>query len=125
MNVAALNATSAAAGSSAAETAMVARSRVPLRPSALRQAAPEVQRAEVAAQFEAILVRQLLAPTMTSMLGPEGAASSVYGDMLTDTLSQQLTRGTGLGLGRLLEQQLTPRASTGALTSSASSEALL
>ncbi len=66
---------------------------------------------EVAAQFEAILVRQLLAPTMTAMLGKEsGAAGSVYGDMLTNTLSEQLTRGGGgLGLSRLLEQQLTPR----------------
>jgi hypothetical protein len=29
--------------------------------------------------------------------------------MLTDTFAQQLTSGPGLGLGRLLEQQLTPR----------------
>lgn len=124
MNVAALNATSAS-GSSAAEVAAVARSRTPLSPAALRKAAPEVQSAEVASQFEAILVRQLLAPTMTSMLGKEGAASNVYGDMLTDTLAQQLTRGGGLGLGQLLQHQLTPRSSGAALTSPASSEALL
>lgn len=105
MNIPALNSVSA---TSAAEH--VARAKQPLTPAALRKAAPEVQRAEVAAQFEAILVRQLLAPTMTSMLGNEGgAASSVYGDMLTDTLAQQLTRGPGLGLGKLLEQQLAPR----------------
>ena len=81
-----------------------------LNPAALRHAAPAEQRAAVAAQFEAILVRQLLGKTMTSMLGSEGgAASSVYGDLLADTLSQQLTAGRGLGLGRFIEQQLTPR----------------
>lgn len=81
-----------------------------LRGAALRNAAPAEQRAAVAAQFEAILVRQLLGKTMTSMLGSEGGvAGSVYGDMLTDTLSQQLTAGPGLGLGRFLEHQLTPK----------------
>jgi flagellar protein FlgJ len=82
----------------------------PLRGAALRNAAPAEQRAAVAAQFEAILVRQLLGPTMTKMLGSgDGAAASVYGDMLTDTLATQLTAGPGLGLGRLMIQQLTPR----------------
>jgi Rod binding domain-containing protein len=33
----------------------------------------------------------------------------VYGDMLADTFAQQLTAGQGLGLGRFLEQQLTPK----------------
>lgn len=80
-------------------------------PAALRNATPAVQRAAAAAQFEAILVRQMLGPTMKSMLGGEesGAAGSVYGDMLADTLSQQLTAGPGLGFSRFIEQQLTPR----------------
>jgi Rod binding domain-containing protein len=80
-------------------------------PAALRNATPAAQRAAVAAQFEAILVRQMLGPTMQSMLGGEesGAAGSVYGDMLADTLAQQLTSGRGLGLSRFIEQQLTPR----------------
>jgi Rod binding domain-containing protein len=79
--------------------------------AALRRAAPADQRAAVAAQFEAILVRQLLGKTMNSMLGgAEGSvAGSIYGDMLADTLSQQLAAGRGLGLGRFIEQQLTPR----------------
>lgn len=82
----------------------------PLRGAALRNANPAEQRAAVAAQFEAILVRQLLGPTMTKMLGSgEGAAASVYGDMLTDTLATQLTAGPGLGLGRIIVRQLTPR----------------
>jgi Rod binding domain-containing protein len=75
---------------------------------------------QVAGQFEAILVRQLLGPTMNSMLGKEGgAASNVYGDMLTDTFAQQLTSGGGMGLSRLLEKQLAPRAPRADLNSSA------
>lgn len=70
-------------------------------------------RKKVAQQFEAILVRQLLGKTMTSMLGSgaggASTAGSVYGDMMTDSLAQQLTAGPGLGLGRMIEQQLTPR----------------
>lgn len=79
--------------------------------AAVRNATPAAQRAAVAAQFEAILVRQLLGKTMNSMLGgaESGAAGSVYGDMLADTMSQQLTAGPGLGLSRFIEQQLTPR----------------
>lgn len=80
-----------------------------LRGAALRHASPAEQRAAVASQFEAIFVRQLLGKTMTSMLGAEGAATSVYGDLLTDTFAQQLTAGSGLGLARMIEQQLTPR----------------
>lgn len=68
------------------------------------------ERQKAAAQFEAILVRQLLSQSLTSMLGSEkGAATSVYGDMLTDTLAQQLTAGPGLGLGRMIATQLAPR----------------
>jgi peptidoglycan hydrolase FlgJ len=127
MNIVPLNATTTAGTSRIAE--MVADT--PTRPrslsgAALRNASPEQQRTEVAAQFEAILVRQMLAPTMTSMLGDEGGpASSVYGDLMTDTFSQQLTRGGGLGLGRLLQQQLAPRAPRAALNTSSNSSAPL
>ena len=83
-----------------------------LRGSALRQASAPEQRAAVANQFEAIMVRQLLGKTVTSMLGSEGgAAASVYGDLLTDTFSQQLTAGSGMGLARMIERQLAPRQS--------------
>ena len=79
--------------------------------AAVRNASPAEQRGAVAAQFEAILVRQLLGKTMNSMLsGSEGDVSgSVYGDMLADSMSQQLTAGPGLGLSRFIQQQLTPR----------------
>jgi flagellar protein FlgJ len=92
----------------------------PLTGKALRDASPAEQRKQVAGQFEAILVRQLLGPTMNSMLGKEGgAASNVHGDMLTDTFAQQLTSGGGMGLSRLLEKQLAPRAPRADLNSSA------
>ncbi|HWL14410.1 MAG TPA: hypothetical protein VNR00_02320 [Opitutus sp.] len=113
MNVVPLNATTPAAVDRVADLAASPRLRAaPLTGAALRNAPAEVQRKEVAAQFEAILVRQLLKPTMTSMLGDEGAAGSIYGDLMTDSFATQLTRGGGLGLSRLLEQQLTPRQPT-------------
>ncbi|MBL9201887.1 MAG: rod-binding protein [Opitutaceae bacterium] len=79
--------------------------------AAVRHADPAAQRTAVAQQFEAVLVRQLLGKSMNSLLGGAqgGVAGSVYGDMLTDTLAQQLTAGRGLGLGKMIEQQLTPR----------------
>src|SRR6266700_638665 len=79
--------------------------------AALRNASPAEQRTAVAAQFEAILVRQLLGKTMSSMVGGSegGVSANIYGDMLSDTVSQQLTAGPGLGLGRFLEKQLAPR----------------
>lgn len=85
-------------------------------PAAVRNGTPAAQRAAVAAQFEAILVRQMLDKTMSSMLGSNGGAGgvagSVYGDMLSDTISQQLTAGSGLGLSRFIQQQLTPKGET-------------
>jgi Rod binding domain-containing protein len=82
----------------------------PLHGAALRAASPEVQRQQVASQFEAILVRQLLSKSVANMLGGAGdVGGNVYGDMLTDTLAQQLTAGQGLGFGHLIEQQLAPR----------------
>lgn len=67
-------------------------------------------RKKVSGQFEAILVRQLLSESVGSMLGSAGGSGgNVYGYMLTDVLSEKLTAGQGLGLGRMLEQQLSPR----------------
>jgi len=89
-----------------------------LRGSALRNAPESEQRAAVASQFEAILVRQMLGKTVTKMLGKEdGAATNVYGDLLTDTFAQQLTSGQGLGIARMLEKQLAPRGTAGSTPS--------
>lgn len=106
-----ISSVSGAASQATAMTHMSHARAAGLKGSALRHASPDMQRAAVSSQFEAIIVRQLLGKTMTSMLGGEksGAAGSVYGDMLTDTFAQQLTAGGGLGLSRMLEKQLTPR----------------
>lgn len=81
-----------------------------IAPRPAGDAVSAAERQKAGAQFEAILVRQLLGKSLTSMLGSEsGAAAHVYGDMLTDTIAQQLTSGQGLGLGRMIATQLGPR----------------
>lgn len=77
-------------------------------PSAVRKAAES---------FEAIILRQLLTPTIEPLMsgglggtpGPASGGGSVYGYMLTDTLANSLSKGGGLGLARMIEKQLTPR----------------
>jgi Rod binding domain-containing protein len=69
---------------------------------------------KAASQFEAIILRQLLAPAIEPMMsgglgGAQSSGGGVYGYMLTDTLSNSLAQGGGLGLARMLEKQLTPR----------------
>lgn len=128
MNIAAIANPSSPATVAQAQAAdlSVARSgpahRKPLSGAALRNASAGEQRKAVAQQFEAILVRQMLNKTMTSMLGSEkgGPAANVYGDMLTDNFATQLTAGPGLGLGRMLEKQLTPRGVTSAALTASS-----
>ena len=69
---------------------------------------------KAASQFEAIILRQLLAPSIEPMMsgglgGAQGSAGGgMYGYMLTDTLATSLSQGGGLGLARMLEKQLTP-----------------
>lgn len=78
---------------------------------------PQAEQAKAAAgQFEAILVRQFLQESVGSMMGGEkgGPTGNVYGYMLTDVLASKLTEGGGLGLSKILQQQLTPRASVAA-----------
>ncbi len=82
-------------------------------PAALRQLPQSEQIKAAAGQFEAIILRQLLQDSVGKIAG-EGSAGNVYGFMLTDVLANKLSEGGGLGLGRMLEQQLTPRASKAA-----------
>lgn len=123
MNIVPLNATTPDATTRIAELTAPARNAGLLSGNALRSADPAVQRHQVAQQFEAIILRQLLGKTMNSMLNAEkdsgGVAASVYGDMMTDSFANQLSQGSGLGLGRVIEKQLTPR-SARAVTASPS-----
>ena len=75
---------------------------------------------KVAAQFEAIIVRQLLKPAIDPIMnggssGSQGGAVSgggggVYGYLLTDVLANSLSQGGKLGFSQLIEKQLTPDA---------------
>lgn len=74
---------------------------------------PEAQRKAVASQFEAILIRQFLSQSVGSIMGGDSTAQgSVYGYFLTDTLAQQMAKGGGMGLAKVLAQQLGPTGAT-------------
>jgi Rod binding domain-containing protein len=64
---------------------------------------------QAAAQFEAIIIRQLLEPVlkpaMSSLGGAGGSGSEIYGYMLTDAMATQLSQGGGLGLANVLEKE--------------------
>lgn len=64
---------------------------------------------EVARQFEAILVRQMLSESMKSML-EHGKDGQVYGYYVTEALADGITKGGGLGLRSILETQLRQQA---------------
>ena len=86
------------------------------QPGKLANLSPAEQGKAVAGQFEAILVRQFLQDSVGNMLGGKegGPGANVYGYMLTDVLASKLTEGGGLGLSKILQQQLTPHGRTAA-----------
>ena len=76
---------------------------------------PAEQRKVVAGQFEAILLRQFLSDSVGSMMGGQDSpAVNVYGYLLTDVLSQKLAASGGMGISKVIEQQLAPRGQTAA-----------
>jgi len=84
----------------------------------LRGLSPVEQRHVVAQQFEAILLRQLLAPALQNL---PGAGNGIYNYMLTDAFAQKLSAGSGLGLSSLLERQFTPRGEAASIPPSSTS----
>ena len=60
---------------------------------------------EVARQFEAILVRQMLSESMKAML-EHGKDGQVYGYYISEAMADGITKGGGLGLRSILESQL-------------------
>lgn len=87
-----------------------------------KPSAADVQKA--ARQFEAIMVRQLLAPSIEPMMsggslgaaGPAaGQGGGVYGYLLTDTLATSIAEGGGLGLASVISRQLSPAGSAASI----------
>ena len=74
---------------------------------------PAEQRKVVASQFEAIMLRQMLSQSVGQMMGGEDSPTgSTYGYLLTDAFAQKLSQGGGMGLGKVIERQLTPAGET-------------
>ena len=61
---------------------------------------------KAAQQFEGILLRQILSESMKPLL-EKGTGSQVYGYFLTDSLAESIGKAGGLGLGHVLQTQLT------------------
>jgi peptidoglycan hydrolase FlgJ len=61
-------------------------------------------------QFEAVMLRQILTeaqkPVIKSKLTNESASASIYRDLATTQMADQISRSGALGLARLFEQQL-------------------
>jgi flagellar protein FlgJ len=68
--------------------------------------------AEASRQFEAVLLRQFLSesqkPCTDSGATDESSTAGIYQDMVTNQLADTLSRGGGVGLAKLFEQQLSP-----------------
>ena len=67
--------------------------------------------AEVARQFEAVLVRQMLQQTrksvVTSSSQTNTSTSGIYDDMINNQLADSISRSGGMGLAKSLQVQLT------------------
>jgi flagellar protein FlgJ len=66
--------------------------------------------AELTRQFEAVLLRQILAeaqkPVFKSSFNPDSVAGGIYRDLVTERLADQISRHGGLGVGQSLAAQL-------------------
>jgi flagellar protein FlgJ len=67
--------------------------------------------AEASRQFEAILLRQILAatqkPVIPSKFADNSTAAQIYRDMVTDQLADSVSKSGAFGLAKTFEQQLT------------------
>lgn len=62
--------------------------------------------AQAAQQFEGVLLRQILSESMKPLL-ENGPGAQVYGYFLTTSLADSIGKSGGLGLGHVLQTQLT------------------
>ncbi|HEX4666440.1 MAG TPA: hypothetical protein VH207_07565 [Chthoniobacterales bacterium] len=65
----------------------------------------EAKVAQVAEQFEGILLRQILNESLKPLL-ENGPGAQVYGYFLTGSLAESIGKAGGLGLGSVLQTQL-------------------
>lgn len=67
--------------------------------------------AEASRQFEAILLRQILASTQKSVIPSKfvdnSTAADIYRDMITNQLADSISKSGAFGLAKVFEQQLT------------------
>ena len=66
--------------------------------------------AEVSRQFEAVLLRQILAqsqkPLFQSSLAGSSSSNAIYQDMVTQQLADRISHGGSFGFAKVLEKQL-------------------
>lgn len=64
----------------------------------------------VGQQFEAVMLRQILTDATKNMFGTGAgggsSTNSIYQDMVTNTLADNMSRSGGMGLARVLAKQL-------------------
>ncbi len=74
------------------------------------QVSQEQKVGEVARQFEALLLRQILGQAqktvIASKLNPESVSSGIYKDMVTAQMADRVSESGGIGLARSLQHQL-------------------
>jgi Rod binding domain-containing protein len=66
--------------------------------------------AEVARQFEAVLLRQILQDIRKPVLAPaegDATANGIYNDMINNQMAESISRAGGFGLAKSLVGQLT------------------
>jgi flagellar protein FlgJ len=72
---------------------------------------------EASRQFEAILLRQILAASqktvIQSKLADNSTSAEIYRDMITEQLANSISKSGAFGLAQTFEQQLTPPAGSG------------
>ena len=65
---------------------------------------------EASRQFEAVLLRQILADSQKTVLPSEfsdnSTAAGIYQDLITNTLADNISKSGTFGLSRIFEQQL-------------------
>ena len=85
-----------------------------------KQLTKEQKIAEASKQFEAIMVRQILAESQKSQIKTEftdnSTASGIYKDFVTDQLATSISHAGGIGLAKTFEQQLSRPATHKAVT---------